>query len=561
MPLHCKLKALIVLVLAYAPFATKYAAKPGIFPTCYKMANHSTNYAIAGGLRLDFDEFVYPSNSSIAVSQARPADASERSIFICYSGQLRGFNGDGSAAQNHIDNFIKPLKREVGFKDVTVGFVLNHQEVIPKKIAALYNTESNVDRVVMGAVSQSQAIEERGPLHPQFLGIESCGHLILKEEIQRGRAYDFSVRMRYDLQFRDNLEAWELKKAYRAQLHSFARLVPAWPIWKTNSPIQIALFQKHYKLRTDNIQRCLPQDVFFVARAAPVPSPIGLSAAWPFLGNHTLRNHVSGDTRDHYEATLLGQAFDRGARIAVLFSCGGASCWELQEPTAASKTMMTKKRGARTSSRSHGAVKKEPTARAMNGPLPLHSERSRRSLFFTAVDEGIQGLMSPFREPGSTATSNRVPRGAFGGDLITNDDDVTRDARRGSWETRRVPVDWAAVAKTKEAERIKAKWCAEKPESVLCFAKHKGVYDERGDLAKFRRSSQIERLKDRKRQKMIDEHEMLELWCGSGKQRMTSETCVSFANGPSHREIHGMRAQTIDLSAPIRRRRRRRRED
>jgi hypothetical protein len=121
-----------------------------------------------------------------------------------------------------------------------------------------------------------------------------------------------------------------------------------------------------------------------------------------------------------------------------------------------------------------------------------------------------------------------------------------------------VPVDWAGRAKAKEAERIKVWWCGEKPESILCFAKHKGVYDERGDLAGFRRSSEIEHLKDRKRLKMVDEHDMMESWCGSGKQRMASETCVAFANGPSHREIHGMRAQTIDLSAPVRRRRRRR---
>jgi len=521
------------------------------------MANHTATHATAGGLRLDYDEFQYPRDSPIAAFQLRSRlrGSSEQSIVICYSGQLRGFDEDKRAAHNHLANFISPLINGVGFREVTVAFVLNGQEETTRKSAAIFESSGYVDRVVVDAVPQTKAGKEREALHSQFLGIEACGRLIARQEENRGAAFDFSVRMRYDLTFRDNLDPWELKEAFPSQLHSFSRLLPAWPIWDAKSQVQILLFQKHYKFRSDNIQRCLPQDVFCLARAAPVASALGHTAAWPFQGNHTLRHHLSGDVRDHYEATLLGEAFDRGARIAVLFGCGGVSCWELTETPAAMAGLKHLLRAANAHDR---ATAGKESALALLTAQSSHLGGGHRFLSSTPLDADLYALTNPFSKPGATATSNRVPRGVFGSELIVTDAASAENPGRGSWETRRVPVDWAGRAKAKEAERIKVWWCGEKPESILCFAKHKGVYDERGDLAGFRRSSEIEHLKDRKRQKMVDEHDMMESWCGSGKQRMASETCVAFANGPSHREIHGMRAQTIDLSAPVRRRRRRR---
>ena len=54
-----------------------------------------------------------------------------------------------------------------------------------------------------------------------------------------------------------------------------------------------------------------------------------MTSAWLFTGNHRIRGHVSGDIRDHYEATLLGNAFDRHALIGVMYSCAGMPCWTL----------------------------------------------------------------------------------------------------------------------------------------------------------------------------------------------------------------------------------------
>jgi len=74
-----------------------------------------------------------------------------------------------------IDYFIKPLRHGVGFKDITVAFVLNGKEVITNKTLAMFDLSTIVDRVAMGTVPEDTS---RKLLHPQYLGIEACGELI-----------------------------------------------------------------------------------------------------------------------------------------------------------------------------------------------------------------------------------------------------------------------------------------------------------------------------------------------------------------------------------------------
>ena len=319
------LRALALLALARAPFATH-------LPTCSKMVNYRSAHATVSGLHLDYDEFQYPVNSASLISTARINDTNESSIIICYSGQTRGFNEGSGAAQNHINYFIKPLRDGMGFKNITVVFALNDKDLITNKTLAIFNRSTIVDKIAMGTIA---ADKSRRRLHPQYLGIEACGRLISKEEELRGKIFVFSVRIRYDLKFIDKLHSRQRRGDNSSQLYSFSELLPVWPIWKPNPKVDITLFQKHSKLRNDNIQRCLPQDVFFVARAGPVNAPNGISAAWPFQGSHTYRGYLTGDNRDHYEATLLGPAFDRRARIAVISSCGGSICWDLNRTKGA----------------------------------------------------------------------------------------------------------------------------------------------------------------------------------------------------------------------------------
>ena len=369
------------------------------YPTCSKMTNYRTAHATASGFRLIYDEFNYPAESTLVESIPSSIDANKSGIVICYSGLTQGFNGDGGAAKNHIDYFIQPLSHVVGFQNITVAFALNEKEALTNKTLTMFHLSTVVDRIAVVTVPVDT---RRKLLHPQYLGIEACGRLISQEEEQRGEAFAFSVRMRYDLKFTNNLQPWAKRKNNSSKIHSFSELLPEWPIWKPNSQIDVTLFQKHTKLRTDNIQRCLPQDVFFVAKAAPVPSPIGLSAAWPFQGNHPRRNYVSGDNRDHFEATLLGPAFDRRARIAVLFNCGGTNCWELN------RTKRAIFPHTNTTPHSHPAwahtkaapVKKPQTAKMMTTP-PAKKTPDKKS------PHAPQSLPNSGRKSSSSSSGHR----------------------------------------------------------------------------------------------------------------------------------------------------------
>ena len=261
----------------------------------------------------------------------------EKSIVICYSGQQRGFgdndpgNSDVNAATNHLERFIEPLGH-MGFGEVLVFFSVANGEKLSKPVRRRFADSSAVEDTHVETVPPYHGDPQKS-LHPQYYGIEHCGRIIADAERRRRRPFDFSARLRYDLLFRDNVEPRAnsngLVQAPHPTKNSFAALLPAWPIWNPGAlgGVDILLFQKHSRQRMEGLQRCLPQDVFFVAAHTGGDS----TAEWAFGGPHRMRGHVSGDSRDHYEAILLGRAFDEHKRITTLFSCGGLTCWELKQ--------------------------------------------------------------------------------------------------------------------------------------------------------------------------------------------------------------------------------------
>jgi len=213
--------------------------------------------------------------------------------------------------------------------------------------------------------------------------------------------------MRYDLKFTDILQPWAKGRNDFSKLHSFSELLPVWPIWKSKSDVDIIMFQKHSKLRNDNVQRCLPQDVFFVARAARLDSLNGFTAAWPFQGSHPRRNFLTGDNRDHYEATLLGPAIDRRARIAVLFSCGSTDCWALNRSKVAVFAH------ASTTPHSH------PAKAHINAPAKIPST-SRVHAAAPAKSAHAKSPHDPHSSPTSGRKSSSGHRGLLHNAIVTD---------------------------------------------------------------------------------------------------------------------------------------------
>ena len=265
-----------------------------------------------------------------------------KSVILCYSGLLRRFDSN-AIPQDHIRMLIGPLRESsLGISELVVAFSLTNGEELPEAVQKLYSADrlstelitENIDPTIL---LNDQRRHQNG--HQQFFGIEHCGRIIRHAETKRKRAFDFSVRLRYDLHFRDG------------PLGSFAKLVPTWPVWWESkcgpqANIDVFMFQKHARRdRTENSVRCIPQDVFFVTRARQAPLPrlrsrnssllpsvtAEMTSAWLFEGDHRIRGHVSGDNHDHYEATLLGRAFDSEARIATAYTCGGVPCWLLKD--------------------------------------------------------------------------------------------------------------------------------------------------------------------------------------------------------------------------------------
>lgn len=299
---------------------SKAIAKSLYLPICKKMANVTHGTARVGNLGVNFDKFTYPiaanrlkhdpsdsphngsdstDNTNVTavverdpvveaqseLNSTRTTDepgrsgrgesltfvvpdedptnkVTSRSVFICYSGLLRGF-GTTDAAVNHVERFVKPLRLSpvLGISELVVAFSLTNQEVLPPVVHAMFS-RSNVSTKVITAQISPSVIEndQRGQLHPQFFGIEHCGRLITSAETARKRAFDFAVRMRYDIYFRDG------------PLGSFGKLVPAWPIWYTEKVnMDVALFGKHGH-RSENELRCLPQ-VRRIQRRLAVAAP------------------------------------------------------------------------------------------------------------------------------------------------------------------------------------------------------------------------------------------------------------------------------------------------
>ena len=87
-------------------------------------------------------------------------------------------------------------------------------------------------------------------MHPQFAGVQHCGSMARALETERGHAFKWAVRTRYDLEMLDDA----------ASLGS----LPSWGIWKdaARAPL-LALHKGNARCKK---MSCMPQDVFWVAR-------------------------------------------------------------------------------------------------------------------------------------------------------------------------------------------------------------------------------------------------------------------------------------------------------
>ena len=240
-----------------------------------------------------------------------------RDVVLCYSGQLRGFGKVGNVLENHLEAFIEPLSKRPLSLRVQVVFILSYGEKIDGDIANRYRKHG-----VSAVHTEAMPTDYRSGDHPMFRSIKFGGSVIKKLEVQQGRAFDFGVRIRYDVSF----------LAGKGGAIVFGNLVPMWPIWNVSSAAPtLLLFQKSNPSRPRAQQECLPQDVFFVSksqRESPGTGP--MTSGWLFSGNHSIGQKWTADQRDHYEAMLLVDAVRRKSRVATVISCGGPPpCFEI----------------------------------------------------------------------------------------------------------------------------------------------------------------------------------------------------------------------------------------
>ena len=286
---------------------------------------------------------------NLAMSDVNEVGAS--GVAVCYAGLFRGFGSERSGAlNNHAKYLLQPLL-ELFPSEVFVAFStavdLASQAVEATMLAPRVHT--TLRRI---GIVESRVIEEPRPVNNgsnymqllSFGAIEHCGRLIrrLRSRRAQDRPFAYAVRIRYDLLIEPRVGG---------------AMLPSWPIWKSSSSYHTSsplLTLSKYIIENSTstrglqlhgcpwqlpVKRCVPQDVFFIARASPLllgPGADG-SIQQPvegvFLHSHShvkwwlteglkARMHAS-------ERTLFDPLLSRGVPIDILWLDGGHCAWML----------------------------------------------------------------------------------------------------------------------------------------------------------------------------------------------------------------------------------------
>eukprot|EP00472_Partenskyella_glossopodia_P005860 CAMPEP_0197534362 /NCGR_PEP_ID=MMETSP1318-20131121/46880_1 /TAXON_ID=552666 /ORGANISM="Partenskyella glossopodia, Strain RCC365" /LENGTH=418 /DNA_ID=CAMNT_0043091599 /DNA_START=52 /DNA_END=1305 /DNA_ORIENTATION=- len=228
-------------------------------------------------------------------------------IVACYSGIRKKNTARLPWARTQMRNFLNPLRKMFGRENITI-LLQQHNTQGPIEgwwKAAFQNISANVIEFKRKDIG--------GLLHPEFSGIQNCGHKIVEVEESRGFPFRYAVRMRYDLIYdvgNQNLRYW--------------------PIWDPTSVGPVLAFTEYredHPLINAHIGdekvlyrpvRCEAQDIFFIARYSP---KLSKSSAYQFFGDHRTVHRYPGDgyNGDELPAALYWSLFEGGIPFHLVY--------------------------------------------------------------------------------------------------------------------------------------------------------------------------------------------------------------------------------------------------
>jgi uncharacterized membrane protein YgcG len=358
---------------------------------CSRVELQSTTTIGDGSVHID--TVFYPrevESSTVASREDAPppplgaAVAGEASgVAVCYSGLLRGFGGNRSGAlSNHARYLLRPLQ-DLFSGDVYVAFSTAYDgsggRSQPANLALSPRVRSTLEAVA--GIPPTHVIEEARPVNNgsnymqamSFGGLEHCGLLIRalrrrraqaagRPSVQEHRPFAFAVRLRYDLLVEPRVGG---------------ALLRSWPIWDPASPSPLLAFSKFVidnSTSTRGLQlfgcpwqlpakRCVPQDVFFVARA---------SAA--LLGPSTTR--AAGEAR-------------AASRAQALASIAASAAWAPAAAASASRRAAAAPRPVDRPLEEFFAAPHAPIRFWATEGLKARMHASERTLFSPLLERGV----------------------------------------------------------------------------------------------------------------------------------------------------------------------------
>ena len=241
-------------------------------------------------------------------------------IFVCYSGTLR--DGCCAGLLERQLALITSLRRTPTAGRISIGLSLAGNDTLDSALLLELKSRPGVERVLA-----EKRAENSRYAHPQYHGIVHCGQMARRFEQQRGRPFGYALRTRYDLLLVANA------------LSS----LPRWPIWDASTPASALAYGKRNRCEQ---MRCLPSDVFFVARLeqklAGCRAPPSVACAFEGQYARLTLMDATGDWRDSFEATLFWPWLGSALPMYVLWGRDRVSrlweySWLFHQPTGVAK--------------------------------------------------------------------------------------------------------------------------------------------------------------------------------------------------------------------------------